>query len=372
MLSADYSPTSKTIYLPGLNGIRGLAALTVLLAHINDQLVFGKMAILPYLQLGPFAVSIFFALSGFLISYLLLHEKSQTGRVAITKFYMRRILRIWPMYFTYMLVAFIVGYFMGEETRASGFWITALFAQNTLPMLPLFHTYLGHYWSLSVEEQFYLFWPWLIAKSKHTGFVIAAFFVAYFALRMFFWFYLTEDSKPYLFMYATRFGCMAIGAFGAWLSYRGIPQQLKSVLFHPLMQALTWVVLTLVMLEIVPILKTISHQVIAALGTIIMLNLSQNPKTIIRLESPFWNFLGKISFGLYVWHFMLVDVIRVFSAPLDWNLWIKVPFYVLISIVASFAIATLSYYYLESPFLKLKANFSPYATKSDGKRYLEK
>src|SRR5689334_8705907 len=101
------------IYLKGLNGIRTIAAFGVLLAHLKLWASDLKNTINenPW---GPFGVTMFFALSGFLITYLLLKEKDQSnGKIAIRKFYVRRILRIWPLYFLYLFIC-----------------LTALFVEN--------------------------------------------------------------------------------------------------------------------------------------------------------------------------------------------------------------------------------------------------
>src|SRR5687768_10044625 len=106
--------SSKTIYFPGLNGLRAIAALAVVVSHITREL--GSFNLDPYifseqkngtihgLPLAGYGVSIFFVLSGFLITYLLQAEKEKQ-EIDIKKFYIRRILRIWPLYYLYLFVA---------------------------------------------------------------------------------------------------------------------------------------------------------------------------------------------------------------------------------------------------------------------------
>lgn len=105
---------NKPIHLPGLNGIRAFAAVAVVISHTTlalnnfnlDNTVFGKDRFgNPLgLALASHAVTIFFVLSGFLITYLTIHEKQKIGNLNIRKFYIRRILRIWPLYYLYLII----------------------------------------------------------------------------------------------------------------------------------------------------------------------------------------------------------------------------------------------------------------------------
>src|SRR5690606_24795997 len=99
------------IYLPGLNGIRAIAAFAVVISHTNGRLGEFGLSKLPYWDLAGFGVTIFFTLSGFLITYLLLKERAKTGTIKVRKFYVRRLLRIWPLYYFYLfLILAIVGF----------------------------------------------------------------------------------------------------------------------------------------------------------------------------------------------------------------------------------------------------------------------
>ena len=100
---------SHSVLFPGLNGIRALASLVVLIEHIEVfKSYYGISSFLPirYWQfLGASAVTVFFVLSGFLLTYLLLAERARTGTIHLLYFYARRVLRIWPVYFVVLLVA---------------------------------------------------------------------------------------------------------------------------------------------------------------------------------------------------------------------------------------------------------------------------
>lgn len=101
--------TTNAIHLPGLNGLRALAALTVLWGHVFQR-DFGNWGIegysLPLLRFD--GVTLFFVISGFLITFLLLNEHERSRTISVPKFYMRRVLRIWPLYYVYMVIALTV------------------------------------------------------------------------------------------------------------------------------------------------------------------------------------------------------------------------------------------------------------------------
>jgi len=121
-------------------------------------------------ETGKIAVICFFVLSGFLITYLLLAEERHTGSISTRDFYARRILRIWPLYYVLVLAAFFVfpriPVFAGalkfpEESRARSFFLYMSIFPNLAAPFP----YLGHLWSIGVEEQFYIAWPLLLKRS---------------------------------------------------------------------------------------------------------------------------------------------------------------------------------------------------------------
>ncbi len=144
------------IYLPGLNGLRAIAALTVLFGHMFAP--FGDWGLEPLSLRIPWPeepVTTFFVISGFLITYLLMNEIGKTNDVSIPKFYMRRILRIWPLYYVYMILAIVAVVLLNSDMNDS-VWYYTFFSGNIshalgLGLIPLFH-----YWSLGVEEQYYL------------------------------------------------------------------------------------------------------------------------------------------------------------------------------------------------------------------------
>jgi len=155
-------------YLPTLDGWRAIAILIVLFFHSRDALirVFGApMARLgPHMLLwGPFGVDLFFAISGLLITSRLIAEESSSGSISLKGFYIRRAFRILPPSLTYLAVIGVLGG-LGIIAFRLDSWIAALFFYVNFTTEPLW--YVGHFWSLAVEEHFYAFWPALLVFVK--------------------------------------------------------------------------------------------------------------------------------------------------------------------------------------------------------------
>lgn len=167
--------SNKPIYFPGLNGLRAIAALAVVISHTTmalndfnlDSTIFGALedGRPKGINLASYGVSVFFVLSVFLITYLLLAEK-KVQEIDIKKFYLRRLLRIWPLYYLYFIIALLVLYYLGQELKLNTLLLYIFFAANVPYIVDTKLLFLDHYWSLGVEEQFYLFWPWLVKKNK--------------------------------------------------------------------------------------------------------------------------------------------------------------------------------------------------------------
>ncbi len=346
------------IYFKGLNGLRAIAALSVVISHIGLSLNEFNLRVLPTIDLAGFGVTIFFALSGFLITYLLLNEQ-KNGTIHIKHFYIRRILRIWPLYFFILFATILTLYIytpQGINNSLPYYFILMAnvpFIINT--SLPL----LGHYWSLGVEEQFYLFWPWLIKKSKKTLFVVLLFTFGFFCIRLFSRFieYKYGYSLLYQIVHVTRFDCMSIGAIGAIL-YFNTHKVFMKIATHTLTQFISWGVILLLACNKFHIASVIDQEIVAIITVFLILNVSTNPKSLINLENSLFNFIGKISYGIYVIHPIIIFYFSKIINSVQMNPQFKYPIIYIGVLSVTVFFAFLSYEYLEKYFLKLKKNYN--------------
>jgi peptidoglycan/LPS O-acetylase OafA/YrhL len=345
-------------YLPGLNGLRALAAGAVLFLHVNDNMQSLGLPFPGRTDGGHFAVTVFFALSGFLITYLLLREKERTQQINIFAFYMRRTLRIWPLYFAFFGVALLFNWATGTAYSKLLIPFYILFAANIPFSANTFMPNAAHLWSLGVEEQFYLIWPWCIRIARKPIYFLLGFFVGFLLLKVAFRFLLGGLSEAYLFLHVTRFDCMALGGIGAWLYWSGIPETLKRLLFSIPMQLACWLALAATIPDRFHFFTIMEHTTIALASVILMLNLVANPKPLLRLENRFWRYIGGISFGLYIWHPILAAANALLVPYLPLPAAGKIAFLYIAVLGETLLLAHLSMQFLEGPFLKLKQRFS--------------
>ncbi len=154
ILALSVSPREHTI--PSLDGLRAVSIALVLLAHCADYSRSGPSPFVYYTgEIGLLGVKIFFVISGFLITTLLLKEKARTGRVSLKNFYLRRILRIFPGFYTFLLLTYLMSRVGMFPIPGRDFLHAATFTANGFGI----SWELLHIWSLSIEEQFYLIWP---------------------------------------------------------------------------------------------------------------------------------------------------------------------------------------------------------------------
>ena len=139
-----------------LDGLRGVSIAIVIFAHVFTPFLGSSYA-------GLIGVYVFFVISGFLITTLLLKERLQYGSISLKRFYIRRCLRILPVAYGFLLVLICLNYLFKLAIPGRSFATCFLFIKN-LPVLQNFDWYTGHFWSLGVEEQFYLLFPFLLVS----------------------------------------------------------------------------------------------------------------------------------------------------------------------------------------------------------------
>lgn len=301
-------------------------------------------------------VTLFFVISGFLITYLLLNEKGQKTDVHVPKFYLRRILRIWPLYFLYLAIALTYSHNWADPN----IWYYLLFLANIPIALGIGILPIAHYWSISVEEQFYLFWPWIVKKwggyKKLTYISISVLLI--WVLTKWGLFLFAGKCDAYRFFQCSRFDCMMIGSIGAILYFTKSKFLFKVINCRWLgMICLLLIAFSQPWADIIP--APARPQALALLSLFAIFGqLGDTP--IISLENRLFDHVGKISYGIYIIHplliFLFSNVYPYLGITLN-DIWLSILYYCVITI-STIAIAWLSYRYIESPFLRLKNRFA--------------
>lgn len=360
----------RAVHFPGLHGLRFFAALAVVIGHVELLKSYHGLPSyadhLAVYELGRIAVTFFFVLSGFLITYLLLQEKQEVGTISVGKFYLRRVLRIWPLYYFVVFLAFAVIPHIkalqiattvapaGEHHTSILILFLALLPQVALSLYPPF-PYAEPLWSIGVEEQFYLFWPLIVSRVKNVmpwaisiaiaGIVVKRGAIAYASQlsdrsQLQFWNHFID------YFYFNRFECMTIGAVGAWVLFERKERLLRFLFSRPV-QIVTYVCAAYAIgtTRGKPLLQYGLHSI---LFCIVIMNVAANERSLLKLRAPIFTTLGNISYAMYLLHEIAIGaVLRVIGAKSNVALYAT-------GIVVTMAMAAVAYKVIELPFLRMK------------------
>jgi peptidoglycan/LPS O-acetylase OafA/YrhL len=345
-------------YQPALDGLRGLSILAVMAFNAHISFVRG----------GFIGVDLFFVLSGFLITSLLVEEHQRTSTIRLRKFFFRRALRLLPALFVLMI--FCAAYALLLQPRAKavvtfeGILYTLFYVANWAQVGSVTATIgaLSHAWSLSVEEQFYIIWPLLlIALLKLRNRVWIAGILIVLAAGSLAWSSWLWHAQPnYLRMYFgsdTRAYELLIGCVAALLvNWRSIPQtRLVKFLFHTV--SLISFAAILYSCWAVRVYSGFGYNggfALISLGVaIVIIDMVLFPSTLSRfLEFSPLVWVGRISYGLYLWHFPIFETYRQLLAQR-----VSTVVYVALCFVTVLLAATASYFIVEKPFLNLRRRY---------------
>jgi peptidoglycan/LPS O-acetylase OafA/YrhL len=365
------------IYFKNLNAIRCIAAFLVIVHHIEQ---FKDMFHLPnhwsnpvIESIGKLGVILFFVLSGFLISYLLFKEKEVTNTISIKDFYIRRILRIWPLYFLIILVSLFImpniEFFTLEGFEKEVLWdnlfykilLFVFFLPNLVLNLFGFIPYASQTWSIGAEEQFYLVWPGLNKNIKNKWSLLFGVIFFYILVKFSIQFFPSQIKQVFKgFWLSTPIDCMAIGGIFALIIYDATPIVLliRKILFSKIIQFIV-LALTLFLITInyhLPILDKYFHfEMYAVLFGILIANFAANQNRIFSMENKISNYLGKISYGMYMYH----PIIIVFCIKIGimFNIIDNFVLYPIVFLLAVL-LSSLSYEFYEKRFINKKARYS--------------
>jgi peptidoglycan/LPS O-acetylase OafA/YrhL len=361
------SSIKKNIFFPALEGLRGVAIIAVIIFH---NFPYGNSLF------GWLGVDLFFVLSGFLITGILMKSlTADPGLSFFRKFYIRRALRIFPLYYLF-LFAFLfllpaLGFFKADvrDYQEHSLWFI-FYLQNWLftNNFPETSNCLNHFWSLAVEEQYYIFWPiviFVLRKPKYLIIFLIGFLILLFGLRSTLWSAQYSNFNYTTFYIFTRFDGICVGSLIALI----VLLKKDFLRYHTFT-----IIISLAFLNFIfyffnlsanlPYLAFIGYTTFAAMFGILVYELSYGSSIFLKkiFEFALLRFLGKISYGLYMFHwpvhYFLQKPLEVFFEELTDHKGIPVKLLTsIITTIISIVLSLLSYNYFESYFLKLKDKF---------------
>jgi peptidoglycan/LPS O-acetylase OafA/YrhL len=364
---AAMAHTPRRFYQPELDGLRFYAFLGVFVYHtLPEQPAFYRSLHLPLAPLwgavaksGASGVDLFFALSAFLITSLLLRERQQTGGISLQSFYIRRILRIWPLYFAVLAVAVVLAhtvsgqslpwYYLVGYLLFAGNWINAVFGHPLSVCGPL--------WTVSIEEQFYLLWPVLMRMLGRRGMIVAAVVTFLLATLSQVGVALAGLSGSYVYYGSvSRSGSLALGILLAMFADR-LPRLTRCM--RGLLLAvgiMGWIAASAWLIDQPgPVdMRAVLGRLVVSVGAVFILCACLHSRS--RLVRNDWVVrLGKISYGLYMLHFLgLLFMLDLLHPAWGWKLLATKALGLALTVLLAWA----SYRWLESPFLRLKDRFA--------------
>ncbi len=383
--------------MPALDGVRGIAILMVTVFHfarvfqLHTHSRLG-MALIRPLQCGWCGVDLFFALSGFLITGILLDSRSADNY--FSSFYMRRMLRIFPLYYGVLLLWFVVlpwvtgtrGAALFGADRQVWFW---LYLSNWTDVFGREVRYLGHLWSLAIEEQFYLLWPILVYALSSRRLLHTCVAVCVFALGLRIAFKLAgfPDEACHR-LTPARIDTLAAGAIVAvMIRDKSLFPRLRSFSSRRVGIAIGGLLAVTAALSggfrfSSPVVQTVGYSILATGAAWVIASTTlgefKTSAWLSALQSAFLRSIGKYSYGMYVFHLILHSAAMDFIAKTprlaemaksEWTFGVA---YVLAGVVASYVLAYLSWNGFEKRFLALKSHFSAHrASVSGSYRYAE-
>jgi len=337
-------------YLPSMDGLRAISIIIVLLGHS----LIGTWWV-NYFP-GQIGVDIFFVISGFLITTLLLKEKVKKGNVSLRKFYIRRILRIFPVAYLYLFCLFILNYIFNLHTTLRMFLSAGLYIDN-FPIKYGSNWQTGHFWSLSIEEQFYLLFPFILVRRPNKFLLLILFLLISLPFIVVLGRLPLKDYASHFlhdfvlsFTYLLGYGTSSIligSAVSILLFKKIIVVRSKSTYFLSFIVFMIAILLHVkdlvnwnILIYIFPVL--ISYT--------ILLNLRNNNFFSIILNHPISVKIGVLSYSLYIWQ-------QLFTYQQPWSGYFRYSDSLVFNLIMLFLVAYASYSFYESKFLNLKKHF---------------
>ena len=380
--------SKRNIYFENLDALRFFAFLSVFISHIalflgyesnNPSFNFIKKGFLIHGDLG---VSFFFVLSGFLITFLLITEKERLGKISLIHFYLRRILRIWPLYFLTLILGFFVIYpiasnslinfpFLITESYTSLPWYLFFGANVKMAFFGAGSVVLAVLWSISIEEQFYIVWPTVISFVSRKNIIKILFLIIGISFLYRFYYYDNYNIVKY-----STFSVMSDLAVGAFLAYitmyiprivliiKNCPKYIIGVIYvfgfalvplRTLLPIFSHGYLYRFLYSFEPLLFSIFFAFI-----IFEQNVSEH--SLLKLgRSKIINYLGARSYGLYCYHMIAIFctfyIFHLFGMPDTNHNFIIYILEIIMAFLLVVIFSVISYRYFEKKLLNLKEKY---------------
>jgi peptidoglycan/LPS O-acetylase OafA/YrhL len=357
----------KTSFFSSLDGLRCLSIIAVIWHHSG---VAGETSI-PILKKGFLGVDIFFVISGFLIVTLILREKERNQSFSIKNFYIRRSLRIFPPYYLLLLILSIFFIMTGKNSSQSSDFFTELpflvtYTSNWVEIT----TFLGITWSLSTEEQFYIIWPTIERYFSYLVPFLLPLFL--FVNILFLYQYIDIESiigvnYSDLEILQVTFTPILLGVLLAYLLNREKSFYYISMIINKQWSSLLYLFAVCLVANSTNDLVGTPRLLIHIFAMLMIASCVVNEKDWLSnfLTIRFVARIGVVSYGMYLYHMIAIHFIRVFSYKITFIQYM--PIFFMLSVLATYCIAELSYNGFEKKMLRLKHRFMSPAFKLDKK-----
>lgn len=368
----------QIVYFRNLDILRFLAAFMIVIAHTyegwkgwfgfpsfmcsnnsNAPSLLGKLLEQFIMNLGV-GVDVFFLISGFLITYLLIKEKEETGTIHLINFYIRRTLRIWPIYF--LIIAITPFLIKITQSPEPDYLSNILFIGNfSMIKSGVWSFPFAHFWSICIEEHFYLIWPFIVLYFPTKRLPVIFFFVIFLSVIYRGYISSIPSENQWMQLYLNslcRFDVLAIGAFFGYVHY------FKPIKFNPepAIRFMLYVLFILIMcLDPIVLydnlfLATFKKYFYSIFFVFSMGNYLFNPNALLNFKKKnFIHYLGKVSYGIYMFHNIIIPLVIQFII-LRYHL-SNFYLYTLITYAISIVIPIIIFELFEKQILKLKVRF---------------
>jgi peptidoglycan/LPS O-acetylase OafA/YrhL len=337
--------------IPSLDGFRAISIILVLIAH-SIRCVGFPIQLSDVARHGAIGVNVFFAISGFLITTMLLNEEVTDGKISIGHFYLRRAFRILPVFLLYTAFIIVIQNYQSISSTTSNLIHVLTFTVNFDPNRNWF---LGHFWTLSVEEQFYLIWPVLLIFCRQHIRIVLVVLILYGCIARVIDYKFPTYSAGTLSPFFMHSDAILLGSLAAVTYFRN-PNLLKHKVFNTVWLQILAVGLLILFIYLpgygklaiisLPFSGLVTGMCIVFL--ILCYLEPTNSMTYRFLNHKIIVHIGILSYSIYVWQQFFI-----LGSPVVWyRIW---PFNMLII----YLVALASYYLIERPFLVIRKRLFP-------------